>query len=262
MPDSRIRDAYDRVTLDPESSSRILSALEAAASPGEETANVKKIRKPLSVFVVAAILAVLMVGTAYAAFGVPAYTGSHYMHGEGEYRSLAALDKVEKTVGYPVTAVERFTNGYAFEMLSVGGEAVYDEEYNVLEEYYGVMIQYCRDGAPDVMLCLSPVPALSGDRELPEAAETQTVRDVTIRLNRDHYKLVPPDYEKTPEDEANIAAGHYMLSYGSDQIEEYDYAFAGFTLGSVEYVLMCQDADRVGLSELAAMAAELIAAGE
>ncbi len=62
MPDDRIRRAYDRIELSGESSARILSALENA-SPGEET-NVKKMRKPLSVFVIAAVLAVLMMGTA------------------------------------------------------------------------------------------------------------------------------------------------------------------------------------------------------
>ena len=71
---------------------------------------------------------------------------------------------------------------------------------------------------------------------------------------------MPPDYEKTPEDEANIAAGHYYISYGSDKIEERDFAFAGFTLGEVEYVLMCNNADSISFSDLAAMAAELIAA--
>ena len=260
MPDDRIRRAYDRVTLDEESKARILSALEAA-SPGEET-KVKKIRKPLSVFMIAAILAVLLMGTAYAAFGRPASTGSHYMRGQGEYTSLAELDEVEKTVGYPVTAVEEFSNGYSFDRLHIGGEAVYDEDFNVLREYYGVMIDYQKVGAPDVTVNLTPVLDLEGGGEAPAPTETREVGDVSIRLSRDHYKFVPPDYEKTPEDEANIAAGHYYISYGSDEIEERDFAFAGFTLGDVEYVLMCSDADRISFSDLAAMATEIIAAAE
>lgn len=260
MPDRRIRDAYERVTLDPESKTRILTALEAA-SPGEET-NVKQIRKPLSVFVVAAILAVLLMGTAYAAFGRPASIGSHYMRGQGTYTSLDKLDKVEKTVGYPVTAVEGFSNGYAFQSLHIGGEAVYDEDFNVLKEYYGVMIDYQKDGAPDVTVNVTPVLDLEGGREAPAPTETREAGGVSVRLSRDHYKFVPPDYEKTPEDEANIAAGHYYISYGSDEIVERDFAFADFTLGDVQYVLMCGEADRLGFSDLAAMAADLIAAAE
>lgn len=260
MPDNRIRRAYDRIELSAESSARILSALESA-SPGEET-NVKKMRKPLSVFVIAAILAVLMMGTAYAAFGKPAATGSHYMRGEGEYSSLADLPKVEKTVGYPVTAVESFSNGYTFDRLHIGGEAVYDEDFNVLQEYYGVMLSYKKDGAPDVTVNLTPVLEIEGGSEAPAPTEWREANGTAIRLSLDHYKLVPEDYEKTPEDEANIAAGHYYISYGSDEIEERDFAFAGFTLGEVKYVIMCDRAEEISFSDLAAMAGEIITAAE
>lgn len=260
MPDNRIRRAYDRIELSAESSARILSALENT-SPGEET-NVKKMRKPLSVFVIAAILAVLMMGTAYAAFGRPAATGSHYMRGEGEYTSLEKLDKVEKIVGYPVTAVESFSNGYAFQSLHIGGEAVYDEDFNVLQEYYGVMIHYKKANAPDVTVNLTPVLEIEGGSEAPAPTEWREANGTAIRLSLDHYKLVPPDYEKTPEDEANIAAGHYYISYGSDEIEERDFVFAGFTLGEVKYVIMCDRAEEISFSDLAAMAGEIIAAAE
>ena len=72
-----------------------------------------------------------------------------------EYTSLSALPEIEKDVGYPVTVPERFSNGYAFSMLRVDGEAVFGESYEVLKEYYSVHVTYTRDGEPDLSLSLS-----------------------------------------------------------------------------------------------------------
>ena len=139
---------------------------------------------------------------------------------------------------------------------------MYDEDFNVLREYYGVMIHYKKDGAPDVTVNLTPVLDIEGGSDAPGPTEWREANGTAIRLSLDHYKLVPEDYEKTPEDEANIAAGHYYISYGANEIEERDLAFAGFTLGEVEYVIMCDHAEEISFSDLAAMAGEIIAAAE
>ena len=261
-PDRRIREAYDRIELDRDSRDRVWAALERASSPGEETQTVKQARKPIRILIIAAILTVLMVGSAYALSGIPASTGSHYMHGEGEYGSFEAIKKVEKTVGYPVVAVEEFSNGYVFDRVHVGGEAVFDENNEVLEEYYGVMLIYSRPDAPDLTVNLSPVLELEGGQEPPEPTEERELDDITLRLSLDHYKFVPPDYEKTEEDCKNEAAGHYYISFGTDEIEEYDYAFADFTLDKVQYIIMDTHANPDSFDTMAQMAAELIAAAK
>ena len=79
-----------------------------------------------------------------------------------------------------------------------------------------------------------------------------------MRLSHDRYRLVPEDYEKTEADLAAEAAGHFYISFGADEIEERDLSSADFTLGEVNYVLLCF-AD-VSFDELSALAAELIAA--
>ena len=68
----------------------------------------------------------------------------------------------------------------------------------------------------------------------------------------------PEDYEKTEEDLAAEEAGHYYVSFGADEIMEYDYTFAGFVLGDVEYTLF----DRSGRDSafLFPMAEEIISA--
>lgn len=259
MQDSRMRNAYDEIRLAPESSARIRAALERELSSGEEKEPVKTATKTIHILLIAAILAVLAAGSAFA-LGLPHSTGSHYMRDQGVYRSLKDLPEVEKIVGYPVTAVEEFSNGLRFESLYVGGEAVYDEDFNVLQEYYGVMAEYRSDDGKRITLSLTPVLDILGGHEAPAPSETRDLDGVELRLSFDRYRFVPPDYEKTEEDLRREAAGHFYISYGADAVEEHDYAFADFVLDGVNYVLMDSDASPASGDTLTQMAAELLAA--
>ncbi|MBQ9686348.1 MAG: hypothetical protein IJV41_07390 [Oscillospiraceae bacterium] len=238
MTDKRIVEAYDQLRLDPDSAARIVAALEKAAPPREEKNTMTKAKRPLRIFLIAAIISVLMIGTAYAFSGNVHAIGTHYMRGENEYTSLSDLPKAVKTAGYPITAVEEFSNGYRFVSMHIGGEAAYDENYNVLQEYYSVALNYAKPGAADVIVNVSPVLDLPTESEAPAPTDTRTVNGVPVRYSRDHYKFVPPDYQETEADQAAKAAGHYYVSYGSDGIEEHDYTFASFDLGDVNYTFM------------------------
>ena len=217
-------------------------------------------RKRIVTFALAAALMLVLGISAFAIWGIPRFTGTHPMPKTAEYTSLSALPEIEKDVGYPVTVPERFSNGYAFSMLRVDGEAVFGESYEVLKEYYSVNVTYTRDGAPELLLHLSPVLELESSSEAPvrTPSEQRTVSSVTVDLNCDHYKIVPEDYEKTEDDVAQEVAGHYYISFGSDQIEEREVAFADFTLDNVSYTLMDMAAKEASLDTLAQMAGEII----
>lgn len=217
-------------------------------------------RKRIVTFALAAALMLVLGISAFAIWGIPRFTGTHPMPKTAEYTSLSALPEIEKDVGYPVTVPEHFSNGYAFSMLRVDGEAVFGESYEVLKEYYSVHVTYTRDGEPDLSLSLSPVSEFESISEAHARtpSEQRTVSGVTVDLNRDHYKLVPEDYEKTEDDLAQEAAGHYYISFGSDQIEEREVAFADFTLDNVSYTLMDMAAKEASLDTLAQMAGEII----
>jgi len=260
MPDKRFREAYDAVTLSNESAARIWAALESELLPREEKHSMKKLKNPVRIFVIAALIAVLMVGSAYAISGIASFTGTHAMRGTGEFTRLADLPKVEKTAGYPITALPQFSNGYVFQSMYLGGEAVYDESYTPLREYYSVNFTYAKPGARELTVHVSPVLNVDGAHEPPAPTGTRTIGGVSVRFSLDHYKLVPEDYEKTEADLAAEEAGHFYLSYGSDAVEEHEFAFVGFTLDGAEYVLMDMAADSNSEEMLYAMAAELIAA--
>ena len=258
MSDKRFVDAYDKIELDPESADRIWSRLEQELLPGKENEQPMKTRKTLRIALIAAAISILFITSAYAVSGVVHGTGTHIMKDTGSYDSLADLPKAERIAGYPVTAPEKFSNGYGFETLYLGGEEAFGENFETLKEYYSVMVNYARDGKSDLTLNLSPVLDLPTEREAPAPTSSKEISGVEVRYSLDHYKIVPPDYEKTEEDLAAEGAGHYYISFGSDEIEEYDFSFADFELGDVQYVFHDQsgrDADF-----LYEMAEEVIAA--
>ena len=212
-------------------------------------------KKRIITFALAAALILALGATAYAFFGFRS-VGTHEMPETGVYTSLAELKQVEKTVGYAVTAPESFSNGYSFSLLTVRGEAVYDESNEVEKEFYGVHVDYTKAGSPNRYLDLSPIPGT----DQPEPTELRFINGVSVRLNLDHYKIVPEDYQETDEDRAREAGGHYYLSYGSEDIMEFDMASACFEINGVEYILSDMAATEGTLNELAQMTAELIAA--
>ena len=157
---------------------------------------------------------------------------------------------------------EFFSNGYAFTSLRVDGQAVYGENNEVLEEYYVIRAIYAKENEPELVLELCPVVEQEGGEEgdvlLP--TDQNTIDGVTVDLNYDHYKVVPEDYEKTPDDLAREASGHYYVTFGSDTIKEYDIAFAGFVVDGVVYTLMDMEADQASMDMLLLMAQEIIEA--
>ena len=218
-----------------------------------------KPKRIISIALAAALILALGI-TAYAIVEGRRCTGTNAMPKTGNYSSLSDISKIEKDVGYPVTAPESFSNGYSFNRLRVDGEAVYGENYEVLEEYYAVRIIYSKPDASDLTLALSPVMELPGGVKTPEASEAHLIDGVTVSLSLDHYKTVPESYEKTEEDLAMEAEGHYYISFGSEEISECDYAFASFDLNGVSYVLMDMSASEDSLDSLTQMAEELITA--
>ena len=260
MPDKRFVDSYNKITPDPQASARIRARLEQELLPGKENKESMNTRKPLRIALIAAVISVLFITSAYAISGVVRGTVTHLMKDTGTYETLDELPRAEKIAGYPITAPARFTNGYEFKTLNVAGEAAYGDDNEILKEYYTVHVEYERDGTQDLLLSLAPVLALPTEREQPEANETKMIDGVEVRFSRDHFKFVPPDYEKTEEDLKAEEAGHYYVSFGADEITECDYTFALFTLGDVEYTLF----DRGGRDAdfLYEMASDILAAGQ
>ena len=217
-------------------------------------------KKRIITFALAAVLMLALGISAYAIWGIPKWTATHNMENTGEYTSLNELPEVEKIVGYDVCLVDRFTNGFAFSKLRVDGLADYDEDYNILKEYYGVNATYITPNGAEMMLFLSPVSENSNSQEARAASSERVIGETAVKIYRDHYKFVPEDYEKTPEDIAAEAGGHYYISFGADQIEERDIVSADVVLNDVNYTFYFDNAAECSDEMLIQMASELIKA--
>ena len=112
------------------------------------------------------------------------------------------------------------------------------------------------------MLFLSPVSENSNSQEARTASSERVVGGTAVKIYRDHYKFVPEDYEKTPEDIAAEAGGHYYISFGAGQIEERNIVSADVVLNDVNYTFYFDNAAECSDEMLFQMASELLEAAK
>ena len=238
----------------------------ASFSPGTVQSSPERIvhmkKKRILTFALAAVLMLALGITAYAVWGIPVGTVTHSMDNTGEYTSLDELSEVEKIVGYDICLVDSFTNGFAFSKLRVDGWADYDEDYNTLREYYGVNATYRTPDGDEMILFLSPVGDNSGSQKTRPASSERVIGETAVRIYRDHYKFVPEDYEKTPEDIEAEAGGHYCISFGANQIEEKDIVSADLVLSDVVYTFFFDSAPECSDEMMIQMASGLLEAAQ
>ena len=214
-------------------------------------------RKRILSLALAAALILALGATVYAISGSFRFTVTQDMPENGTYTRYEDLSTVEKSVGFPITAPERFTNGYAFSQYRVIGLADYGENNDMLKKYYEALVDYAGPGAEKLTLVVSPASDMEGTAHNP--SRRNQIKGIEVIFYMDHYKFVPEDYEITPEDLAAEATGRFFISFGSDSIREQDIASAVFSLDGVGYTLMEQDCEADALGELSQMAGELIA---
>ena len=258
MTEKLIKEAYRSIELAPERSRQIWSVIESESRPGEEKKIMKPIRRPVRLFLIAAVITVLLISSAYAISGIVHSTATHSMKETGEYTDLSCIPEVESVAGFPITLPETFSGGYSFSSLHLGGEAAYDENNEAIKDYYIIMATYIKSGNPDLVLSLTPILDLPGVHEKPVPSSASIIGNTEVRIFRDHYKIVPEGYEKTPEDLSSEASGHYYISFGSDQIEERDYVFVCLDLDGVEYCAMLDSAESIPDEMLLGIADDLI----
>ena len=230
----------------------VLSYTEAQKTPRRTR------RRLFSALLAAAILLSLFSVTAYGIYWSLRGTASHRMPETGEYSSLSQLPKVERTVRYPLTVPDAFSNGYCFSQLRVDGMADYDDNGDMLREYYEVNVSYQKPDAGTVWLNIAPLHEDSASQALP-GAELRRIGGIDVSFRLDTYKFVPDDYEKTEAEKRAEAGGRFFVTYGAEEISEREIAFVGFAWNSARYTLMMYDSSPDELEMLGQMAAELIA---
>lgn len=133
------------------------------------------------------------------------------------YTSYDDMDKAQEKLGYPVDSVETFSNGYRFSRMNVEDVDAWDEDGNKAYTFQEMNIYYEKDGEPRMYLAISkPVEAIEREKT-PDAV--RDCGDIALYYDEYTYKFVPPSYELTEEDQANMEKDNYYISYGSAEVE-------------------------------------------
>lgn len=180
----------------------------------KEAGNMKRFSmKKLVIGVAAGCL--LLSGGVFAAGRVVSLSSHSYL-GDA-YKSYGDMDKAQAKLGYPADTVEEFANGYRFDKMFVDDVNGTDEDGNVIYTFKDLQISYKKSGEQAVWLSAAKPVEQQVRKGAPEA--TRQVEGITLYYDETTYKFVPPSYELTEEDQANLERDDFTISYGTDEVE-------------------------------------------
>lgn len=200
----------------------------------KEQKTMKTHKKTIRILALAAAIALLSV-TAYAAdfLGICSLESA----GQGtHYRSYAQIQKAVSKANLSVNLPETLPEGYAFKEADVDTIRGKDENGHTALTYRELNATYANKSGNQLYLA-----AYLTQEDLPKSnsipSETRTVNGVTMSYQQDLYRLVPGDYQPTPEDEAWSRQPNHYISYGSPTIQEQAIAFLTWQENGVSYML-------------------------
>lgn len=250
MNRTELTHAAERIALSDAAKERIMARSMACAEKKEiPHMSGKNIRR--TIVLIAAVMMLLTV-SAYALNGTVACWGTAKSSYYYSFESLPSSEKLEKELGYLPAITAEFENGYTLRSGSIFYGAFFDADYNELERFKEMTVNYFKDGDKLIYTVrrFDTLTEMGGDI-------IADVDGVPVKYNAYNNKLVPADYELTDEDKAAKESGELIFSYGTDNIEivrvqgvswEQDGILYGFT----------QIDGKLTPGELVAMAAELI----
>lgn len=200
-----------------------------------------------------AVGCLLVSGGAFAAGRVVSLTSHSYK--TDACRNYGDMDNMQAKLGYAADTVEKFSNGYCFEKMSVDDVNGNDADGNVIYTYKDLNISYEKSGEPTVWLDVAKPVESSVRRGNPEA--TRQAGGVTLYYDTTTCKFVPPNYELTDEDKANLEKDNFTISYGTDEVEVQTASDVIWEKDGVKYHLMGFDLN-LGADEMFDMAEEIM----
>lgn len=217
---------------------------------GKENKIVKFSKKKIAV--VAAVACMAVGTTAFAAGHIVTYMMEGSLDTVStDYNSVGDFVENEKM---DMTIPEKLSNGYEFSTSNVDSMKGLDEAGNTMGEGDVLQVTYKKADSSNLDLYVNPV--LEAD-DHSNATESREINGVTVYFNKDAYKFVPTDYEKTDEDKQNEAAGHFYISYGSEKVENQVLESIVFEADGKSYNLISFD-NNMSVDEWFAMAEDFI----
>ncbi|MDE5938236.1 MAG: hypothetical protein K2H37_04070 [Lachnospiraceae bacterium] len=218
----------------------------------KEAENMKHLSVKKLVVGVAAVCLLVSGGVAAAGHAV-SLSSHHYL--QNACRDFGKLPEMEQELGYAVDVVEKFSNGYRFESMSVDDVQGKDAESNVVYTFKSMMIEYGKSGEEDICLIIEKPVEMPASEETPDA--TRVCGDITAYYDMITNKQVPPDYVLTEEDKAGEARGDCYISVGSAKVEVHQSHTVTWDKDGIRYQLLGFDLN-IGAEEMLDMAEEII----
>lgn len=205
------------------------------------------------IFAVCAIMC-LTTATAFAGGRIVGWSG-HNIVGTETDNFAAVESELAPQLEFEPVLLEEFGNGFKFASAHLGTDQGFDETHNkVGKQYIELAARYTNGQAELNLYCIDLLGEDSG-------IATREVGDITLYYSLDHYKMVPPDYQPTTEEQAAVEAETLFISYGADEIYETDLYSVSWSMDGVHYNLFGWDLD-MDADDLFDMAEELINAGK
>ncbi len=165
------------------------------------------------------------------------------------------MEEMSGDLGLDIHVPEAFSSGYEFKTAMPVHSAATDQEGNAVEQWTGLNLVYSKEGQPD--LNISVENAQSAQMGFGDSDAIFEHGGVQMAYSREHYRFVPPNYELSEEEQAQIDAGELVVSYGSQSVEDKEIQSLSWKQGDIRYGLMLFDSSMTG-EDMAGMAGEII----
>lgn len=226
---------------------KVVAKLDSAYS--ERKQNTMKFKKKVIFIAVAAAFA--LAATALAAGGAVAnWFGTS--SSKPDYTALPTVQQVESDIGYTPVVIEKFENGYTFELGRVINNNLADEAGNSVESFKSVSFEYKKNG--DCVVFTQEKFETEVDMAGSVAA---CVNGVDVYFFSYTNKLVPSGYKLSADEQKAAENGEVVFSYGSSKVETKYVQSATWIKDGVRYELLQIDG-KLSSDELCAMAKEII----
>ena len=149
---------------------------------------------------------------------------------------------------------ENFSNGYTFQSALPVHASGQDEEGNAVKEWTGMNLIYQKEGQPDLTIDMEQMRESEGYGVGDETFEYNGIRLV---YSKEHYRFVPPEYQVSEEEQAQMDAGELIISYGSPEVQDSEIQSLNWQADEISYGLMIFDST-ITPAELVQMAEEII----
>lgn len=261
--DEEIRKALHGIVKHMEASDSLKMRIDRCISEESAKEDVKMKHFNMKKVIIGAAAACLLVGTvSVAGSGLKSYIiGSPAFP---QYTKYEDVEKAEAEVGYEAKVISDFSNGFQFKGIIIANSSVMNEAGETEESKKEMNIEYEKNGEKvalythklfqDEIAHMAEIEARTYDKTL-------QIGEIEVGFNQITNKFVPPDYELTEEDKANMENPNYNFAYGSKEVE-INQGFSTYWIeGGIVYNLYGVDLSISG-DEMLQMAKEIIENGK